>query len=143
MDNATGKPRRVLGIGAAWASLWLAFWALVGAIVGIADPDSIDPGEPMAMLAVFGSMGFLSGLAFGGLLAIRARGSAPMHPSLRRAGGLGILGTAIVQLAYLGHGDQGLLANLQMALLFSLIGGIVTVAWFGLAKVWSRVSLSP
>jgi hypothetical protein len=70
-------------------------------------------------------MGFLSGLAFAGLLFAFGGAGA----SLFRAVGRGVFGTALVQLAYLGHGDQGLLANLQMALLFSAIGGLVTMAW--------------
>ena len=133
--------RRILGVACAWGILWLAFWTILGMIIGAVDPDSIDPGEPAGMLAVLGPMGFLSGVAFGSLLAIGARGTA-VKPSLTRAGGLGILGTAIVQLAYLGHGDQGLLANLQMALLFSVIGGLVTVVWFVVTRTWSRWRLS-
>ena len=135
--------RRVLGTAVVWAGLWLGFWTILGTIIRIIDPESIDPGEPVGMIAVLGPMGFFSGVAFGTLLAIGARDPAAVEPSLARAGVLGILGTAVVQLAYLGHGDQGLLANLQMALLFSVIGGLVTVVWFVVTRKWSYRRSSP
>jgi hypothetical protein len=52
--------------------------------------------------------------------------------------GLGIVATAIVQLVYLGHGDQGLAANLSTAALFSIVGGIVTIAWLGIDRIRNR-----
>ena len=130
MTITHGTLRRVLSIGAVWGILWLAFWLVVGAVIGIVDPDSIDPGEPAGMLAIFAPMGFLSGIAFAGLLLAVARAGT----SLFRAAALGTIGTALVQLAYLGHGDQGLLDNLRMALLFSVIGGLVTMAWHGTTR---------
>jgi hypothetical protein len=131
--------RRVLGIGVGWGIVWLACWAIVITVIGIFDPDSIDPGEgPMVMLTILGPMGFLSGVAVGTLLTIGARGRTAVHPSVVRSGWQGFLGTAIVQMAYLGHGDAGLLANLRMALLFSVIGSVVTVACLFLARTWSR-----
>ena len=48
----------------------------------------------------------------------------------------GMLGCAIVQLGYLGHGDQGLAANIMMALLFSAVGGVVTLMWLVMAGPW-------
>jgi len=122
-------PRRVVGIAVVWATLWLAFWVVIGTIIGLVDPDSMDPGEPVGMVAIFGPMGPLSSGAFAGLLALGAR-DASRRPSFFRIAGFGVLGTAIVQLAYLGHGDNGLLANVQMAMLFSVIGGIITAVWF-------------
>ena len=47
-----------------------------------------------------------------------------------------ILGSAIVQMAYLGHGDAGLVANIKMALLFSAIGGVIAIAWLAIARAW-------
>jgi len=126
--------RRVLGTGATWGSLWLAFWVLVGTAIGIANPESIDPGEPLGMVVIFGAMGLMSGLILGGLRSTFS-GSAP---SMLRTAGLGILATALVQVAFLGHGDQGLLANLQMAGAFSLIGGLVTIVWQVLGRVGSQ-----
>ena len=40
----------------------------------------------------------------------------------------GVAGTAIVQQAFLGHGDAGLAADTQMALVMSGFGGIIAAA---------------
>ena len=45
--------------------------------------------------------------------------------------------TAIVQVGYLNHGDAGLIANLQMALLFSTFGAPIAIAWLLIARWWS------
>jgi len=134
----TGAWRRVAGIGVAWATLWLAFWASVLGMIAIVDPDSIDPGEPLMFAFVFGPMGLLTGVAFGMLLTIRERGRTVFDVPMARVAGWGILSTAVVQLAYLGHGDAGLAANIRMALLFAAFGGVVTTAWLVLARRWSR-----
>jgi hypothetical protein len=42
------------------------------------------------------------------------------------------------RLAYLGHGDQGLAANIKMALLFTACGGVVTLVWFAIARSLMR-----
>jgi hypothetical protein len=103
--------RRVLSIGLGWAIVWGALWAIVGVIIGVVDPDSIDPGESAMAVAVLGPMGLLSGIAFGILLSIGDRGRSNLHLSLTRVVGWGILPSAIVQLAYLDHGDLGLAAR--------------------------------
>ena len=66
-----------------------------------------------------------------------------LRRSLRRGIGCGLLGTAIVQVAYLGHGDQGLAANIQMALVFCVLGGLIAMAWLVMARQWSRWRSSP
>ena len=139
MNKAIRTLRRVLGIGLAWAVLWAALWTIVFVIIGIVDPDSIDPGEgPMIVAAILGPMGLLSGVAFATLSSIVPRGRSSMDLPLMRAVALGILGSAIVQLAYLGHGDMGLAANVKMALLFAVFGGGVTVVWLVMSRSWSR-----
>jgi hypothetical protein len=130
--------RRALSIGAVWGSIWLAFWFIVATIIGIVNPDSIDPGEPWGMFAIFGPMGFFSGLAFAVLRFASLQSSKAADLPLLRTAGLGVIGTAIVQLPYLGHGDQGLLLNLFLAFQFSLVGGIVTLVWHQTTRLWSR-----
>lgn len=136
MNPLKSKLRRALGIGAGWGSLWLAFWLGVAIVIGMLSPESIDPGEPTGLIAIFGVMGLLSGLVFAGLAFVGAPAATATELSPSRAAGLGVLATAIVQVGYLGHGDQGLAANLLMAFLFSLVGGIVTVAWCLAARLW-------
>jgi len=137
------KLRRALGIGAGWGSLWLAFWLGVAIVIGILSPESIDPGEPTGLIAIFGVMGLLTGLAFAGLAFVWAPAGTATELSLSRAAGLGVLATAIVQVGYLGHGDQGLAANLLLAFLFSLVGAIVTVAWWLTARLWLQFGSGP
>lgn len=128
--------RRVVGIGLLWGLLWLALMMIVGVIVGIANPDTIDAGEGWQAVLVLGPMGLFTGIAFALLLSLGAARSS--GSSVMRAAGCGILATAIVQLAYLGHGDAGLVANLQMATLFSIVGGLVATMWLGVSRGWSQ-----
>ena len=126
--------RRALGVGLAWAILWLACWAIIFATIAMVDPDIIDPGEGPIAVAVFGSMGFFTGLVFGMLMSIGRRARFPSGLPFAQVAGRGVLATAVVQLAYLGHGDQGLVANLGVAALFTAIGGFVTCSWFIVAR---------
>jgi len=138
MNNRGSALRRVFGIGVSWSILWLVFWVAVGTTIAILDPDSIDPGEGPMFIFIFGPMGFFSGIAFGIIRSIGGQGSCIAEGSLIRVAGCGILGSAIVQLPYLGHGDLGLTANLKMALLFTVVGGGVTVVWLLIARHWFR-----
>jgi hypothetical protein len=123
-------PRRVLRFGLTWFVLWAVFWMAVVTLIGIAHPDSIDPGEgPLVVAATLGPMGLLSGMAFGVLRSTWARGGAPGRPLVHVASS-GILATALMQLPYLGHGNVGLAANVHMALTFCAVGGVVTISWF-------------
>jgi hypothetical protein len=129
-----GGWRRVLRIGVPWALVWLACWAVVGVTMALVDPDSLDPGEGWMLLVVFAPMGLLTGVIFSLLLLFERGGGTDPGLAPARVVGWGVLATAIVQLAYLGHGDQGLLANVKMALLFSACGGAVTLVWFVFAR---------
>jgi hypothetical protein len=126
--------RRLIGVALTWAVLWLTLWSIVGVIIGLADPDSLDPEEGALILVIFGPMGLFTGVVFGLLLSIGARGTIGVDRPAWRVAALGVAATAIVQVAYLGHGDQGLAANIKMALLFSAIGGVVTTGWLALAR---------
>lgn len=138
MNKVIGGLPRVLGVALAWAILWMTFWAIVAVIIGVVDPDSIDPGEGLAGAAIFGSMGILSGVILGILLVLDEPRRPSAQLSLGRAAGWGTLASAVAQIPYLGHGDQGLVANIKIALLFSAIGGLVMLAWLALARGWSR-----
>lgn len=136
MSKMIESLRQVLGIGLAWTILWGAFWLIVMTIIGVVNPGTIDPGEGPMVVAVLGPMGFFSGVAFGVFLSLDRRGRSDIEPSLIRVAVWGVLGSGIVQLAYLGHGDQGLAANIQMALLFCVLGGVVTMVWRAVARKW-------
>lgn len=139
MNKAFWNLRALLGISLTWGILWTAVWASIGIIIAVVNPDSIDPGEgPMVFVAIFGPMGLFSGLVFGILLSFWERGRTIPDLPPGRAILWGILGSAIVQIGYLGHGDAGLAANIMMALLFSAIGGLITAAWLVMARIWVR-----
>ena len=82
MNGVISSLPRVLGIGLSWTILWGVFWAIVAVIIGVVDPDSLDPGEGPMAVAILGSMGLLSGVAFGVLLFIdsRSRPSVDLSP---------------------------------------------------------------
>jgi hypothetical protein len=89
------KPRGVMGIGLIWGMAWAAIGAVLSTVVGVVDPDSIDPGEgPVRVGAILGMVGLVSGVAFGALMAIAESGRAILSISLRRAAMWGVLSSA-------------------------------------------------
>ena len=45
-----------------WSVAWAAIFALLGVIIGVVNPDSIDPGEePLRIAWIGGVLGFISG----------------------------------------------------------------------------------
>jgi hypothetical protein len=134
----SGTLRRIGAIGLEWAGLWLTAMMILGLIIAGVDPDSIDPGEgPVGAGVIIGPMGFLSGIAFATILRIGGELSAS-RVSLARATTSGFLGSAIAQVPYLGHGDRGLAANVQMALMFAAFGAVVAMVWLVVGRWWSR-----
>jgi len=115
-----------------WAAIWFAGAMLVGGVIGIVDPDSIDPGDTAGMAMVMGLMAVLSGAVFAALL--RVADPRPVGPRMSKALACGFMATALVQTALLGHGDAGLMANLGMALVMCAFGVVVTVCWLALRR---------
>ncbi len=143
MPNTNNTFRSAAGVGLGWFLSWLTLWGIAGAIIATVDPDSIDPGDGRGAVLILGSMGLLSGIMFGALLTA-ARRTRPLHGlSFTRATALGLLSCAAAQVPYLGHGDQGIAANSQMALLFTAFGGMVTAVWFAASRIWPRWPLGP
>ena len=129
VDPRTDRVRNVVGIAVVWGLVWLAAWLAVCGTAGLVDPDSLDPGEWEGLLLVMTPMGFLTGLVFALFVSRAARGApAVTLPTVQRVG-WGMLATAFVQVFYLGHGDAGPLSNLGQASLFTVGGGLVTLAW--------------
>ena len=62
--------RRLVGIGLIWGVLWMALVMIAGTIIGVVDPDSIDPGEePIVLAPMVGLAGFVCGVVFSALVA--------------------------------------------------------------------------
>lgn len=89
------KCRGALGIGLTWSVVWAAIFAAIGVVVGIVDPDSIDPGEdPLRIGAIGAVFGFISGVAFGAMLALADGRTKLRNLSIGRAALWGAIGTA-------------------------------------------------
>jgi len=87
--------RGALGIGVTWGAVWAAIFAALAVIIGLVDPDSIDPGEGPIQVAGIGAVfGFVSGVGFGVLLSLAEGRKAIRDLSLGRAALWGMLGTA-------------------------------------------------
>ena len=95
MRSFLRKCRGALGLGLMWSVTWAAIFALLGVIIGVVDPDSIDPGEePLRIAWIGGVFGFISGTGFGALLSIAEGRRMLRGLSLWRAALWGALGTA-------------------------------------------------
>lgn len=89
------KCRGALGMGITWGIAWAAIFAALSVVVGIFDPDSIDPGEGPLRLGWIGAIfGFVSGVAFGATLALADGRRVLSKLSVGRAALWGAIGTA-------------------------------------------------
>lgn len=131
--------KRIVSIALTWSLVWVVFAALSVTVLGLIDPDSIDEGEILGAIFILGPMGILTGLAFAILVSLASKRTRSFDLSLFRTLAWGVLGSALVQTGYLGHGDAGLVANLGMAVVFSAFGGIISVFWYCLVSRWARV----
>jgi nitrate/nitrite transporter NarK len=99
MTNLLRMLRGMLGMGITWAVGWAMVMFLIGTIIGIVDPDSIDPGEePWRMAGVIAVVGFLSGTAFAAIFASAERRRKIRDLSVLRSAFWGALGGAVLPL---------------------------------------------
>jgi hypothetical protein len=99
MGDLLRKIRGVLGIGLTWGGTWAVIFAVTAAIIGIVDPDSIDPGEGALNVMRIGAIfGFISGTGFGLLLALGERHKKILQLSMGRAALWGALSATLVPL---------------------------------------------
>jgi hypothetical protein len=127
------SPRRVLRFGLTWVMLWAAFWTIVVTTIAIVHPNSLEPGGgPLVMAFTLGPLGLLSGMAFGILRSLWSRGTQGWP--LVHIAASGILAAAVVQMPYLGHGNIGLAANTNAALVLCAVGGILTIVWLAMMR---------
>jgi MFS family permease len=99
MTTLLRRLRGMLGMGITWAVGWAIVMFMIGTIIGIVDPDAIDPGEePWRMGAVVGFVGFLSGAAFATIFASAERRRKIQELSVLRAAVWGALGGAVFPL---------------------------------------------
>lgn len=139
LRNAVRKVRGLLGLGVSWAGLWGIIGAGIGLVAGIVSPDwwlvtnpIIDWGVGMALY------GFVSGIGFGTVLAIRERSHALSELRLSRVALWGVLGSAAVPLLFgaLGFFEIGTsLGDIVGAMLLTAgLGGTFAPAAVAMAK---------
>lgn len=89
----------MLGVGVTWAVGWAIVMFIIGSIIGVVDPDSIDAGEePWRMAAIVAFVGFLSGTAFAAIFASAERRRKIRELSVLRSAVWGALGGAVLPL---------------------------------------------
>lgn len=93
---------RIAGAGrlaAAWFAFWAGFWTLFFSMLAVADPGSVDPGEPAAFVKVFSLPGLASGLCWAACEALAPRPGGTARASPLRSAALGAFAAAMPVLA--------------------------------------------
>jgi hypothetical protein len=89
----------MLGTGITWGVGWAIVMFIIGSIIGVVDPDSIDQGEePWRIAGLVAGVGFLSGVAFAGLFSWIENRRSLRDLSVARAAIWGALGGAALPL---------------------------------------------
>ena len=97
MNSIGRRLRGALVIAVTWGGLWAAIGVALTLIVGSVRPAEIDPGEgPGNVATVLGLVGFLSGLAFAGLLSLGENRRTIRELSMGRVALWGFLGAAAI-----------------------------------------------
>jgi hypothetical protein len=92
MGELLRKLRGLMGVGLTWGILWAMVVAAIGVVIGVVDPDSIDPGEsPLIAGAIVGFQGFVAGVGFGILLSFAETRKTILDLSLIRVAIWGLL----------------------------------------------------
>ncbi|HKA22932.1 MAG TPA: hypothetical protein VKN18_31980 [Blastocatellia bacterium] len=91
------------------------------------------------MIKIYGSMGILTGFLFALLVSIRKDIRTRIDLSLLWSITCGILGSALVQVAYLGNTGDTFLSpdEIGMALAISTFSAFIAAIWFLLARRWA------
>jgi hypothetical protein len=93
------RVRGALGIGLTWSVMWALFGLSIGMLILYFDPASIDQGEdPLNMARIIGTVGFVCGSIFAGILAFTERRTKLREMSLWRAAFWGAIGGAALPL---------------------------------------------
>ena len=127
MKTFLRRLRGALGVSVTWGTLFAAVFAALALIVGVLDPDSIDPGETLFRISGIGAvLGFVSGVVFSALLALVERGKKVHELSVVRAAICGTVATAVFPLLTT--------ANNDMAIVLCPIGALVAGGSIAIVK---------
>ena len=138
MGGLLRRARGLLGVGAMWGALWGTIGAGIGAIVGIVSPDAWLYANPILDWAIgMGLYGLVSGVGFGGLLALREGRKSLRDLSLRRVAAWGVIGAAAVPPIF------GLLGTFPAGTtLLEVLGAIGVTAFLGGTFASSSVAIA-
>jgi hypothetical protein len=93
MNALLRKLRGMLGMGLTWAVGWAIIMFIIGTIISVVDPDSIDAGEePWRLALMVSTVGFISGSVFALLFAGAERQTKLTELSVWRAMWWGAMG---------------------------------------------------
>ena len=99
MNSLIRKLRGLFGVGLTWGVGWGFIMFILGTIIGIVDPDSIDVGEePWRLALMVGTVGFISGSIFALIFSSAERLKSIVDLSVLRATLWGALGGAALPL---------------------------------------------
>jgi hypothetical protein len=99
MDSVLRRLRGLLGMGVTWAVGWAIIMFLIGNVIQVVDPDSIDRGEEPWRLALMVSVvGFISGSVFAMIFSSAERRKRIRDLSVLRSTLWGALGGAALPL---------------------------------------------
>jgi uncharacterized membrane protein len=127
MNTLLRKLRGLLGVGFTWAVGWAIIMFIIGSIIGVVDPDSIDQGEePWRLALIVGTVGFLSGSVFALIFSSAERRKSIRDLSVLRSAFWGALGGAALPL----------LTSMNDAVLFNTVplGAIFAASTVAIAR---------
>jgi hypothetical protein len=139
MDDGSRTLRGLLGVGTLWALSWGAIGAVVGAVIGVVSPEIWRLVDPIVEWGSgMGAYGFVSGVGFGGVLALRERRKRVEDLSTARSALWGVLGSVAVPplFGFLGMFDQGTntVDVLQAMALTGVLGGTFAAGSVAIAR---------
>lgn len=117
MNNLLRRLRGLAGIGLTWGVLWALFGIALVMGIRVFDPAAAQE-EALLVGRVLGFAGFVSGLAFGTLLAIAERRRSLRTLSVWRAGLWGAIGAAIIPLLTAAD-DKMVIITMPLGLIFA------------------------
>ena len=139
MNGLVRKLRGLLGVGLTWGALWSVIGAGIGLVLGVVAPDAWGLTDRVFDWTIgMGLYGLVSGVGFGGLLALREGRKTIFDVSLRQATILGIVGAAAVPLLFgaLGAFEVGTTTAevLGAILVTGVLGGTFAPAAIAIAR---------